>query len=44
MGSAIGRQYVEIQDDGESRIEFDHPILSVNGELDGVMRISRVAE
>jgi len=44
MGSAVERQYIQIQEDGTSKVDFKAPIFSINGELDGLMRQSRVAE
>ena len=44
MGSAVERKYIQIQDDGSSVVDFNDPILSINGEIDGLMRQSRVAE
>jgi hypothetical protein len=44
MGSTIERKFISIQDDGTSKIDFSMPVLTVSGELDGLMRISRVAE
>jgi hypothetical protein len=44
MGSAIERNFISIQEDGASKIDFLKPILSVSGDLDGLMRISRAAE
>ena len=38
MGSAVERKYIKIQDDGTSIVDFKAPIISINGELDGLMR------
>jgi hypothetical protein len=44
MGSAIERKFISIQEDGTSKVDFSMPIFTLSGELDGLMRISRVAE
>ena len=44
MGSAIDRTYVSIEKDGTSKIDFLNPVFTITGELDGLMRMSRVAE
>jgi hypothetical protein len=44
MGAAPIRNSVHIQKDGSSKLDFDIPTMTISGELDGLMRVSRVAE
>jgi hypothetical protein len=44
LSTVIDRKYISILEDGKSKIDFNHPILTVSGEMDGIMRLSRVAE
>lgn len=44
MGATIARTSHEINDDGTTHFNFAVPTLTMGGEKDGLMRISRVAE
>ena len=44
IGAAPIRDAVHINKDGTSKLDFNIPTLSISGELDGLMRVSRVAE
>jgi len=43
-GSVLLRNTRSIQNDGTTKFDFDVPTLTLNGELDGLLRISRGAE
>jgi hypothetical protein len=43
-GSVLLRNTRSIQKDGTTKFDFDVPTLTLNGELDGLLRISRGAE
>lgn len=45
MGSVLLRNQREIQEDGKTSFkDFDVPVLTLAGEKDGLLRISRAAE
>lgn len=44
MGSVLERGTHEINENGETHFTFKVPTLTMAGEKDGLMRISRVAE
>mmetsp|Transcript_5600 Transcript_5600/g.9632 ORF Transcript_5600/g.9632 Transcript_5600/m.9632 type:complete len:148 (+) Transcript_5600:354-797(+) len=44
LSSAINREYYEIKDDGSTQLHFSKPISVIGGNLDGLMRITRIAE
>ena len=44
MGSVLLRDKRKINEDGETQFDYDVPTLTLNGELDGLLRISRGAE
>ena len=43
-GSVLLRKTRSIQKDGSTKFDYDVPTLTLNGELDGLLRISRGAE
>lgn len=50
IGSAIDRKYISLVSDnssseqGMSQIDLNSKVLTITGEIDGLMRISRIAE
>mmetsp|Transcript_18746 Transcript_18746/g.28784 ORF Transcript_18746/g.28784 Transcript_18746/m.28784 type:complete len:118 (+) Transcript_18746:189-542(+) len=43
LGSTIYKKYLSINEDGSSKLEIQTPTLTLAGEKDGLMRISRGA-
>lgn len=44
MGSVLLRKQRKIQKDGSTKFDYDTPTLTLSGELDGLLRITRGAE
>lgn len=44
MGSVIERKHRAINDDGTTKFNFDVPTLTLSGEKDGLMRVTRGIE
>ena len=45
MGSSLSRSYISgLNNDGSSIMNYSVPTLTLNGSLDGLYRVTRVAE
>ena len=44
MGSALLRNNIEINDDGNTQINFTPKVLAIGGTKDGLFRVTRMAE
>jgi len=44
MGSVLNRKYISINLDGNTVLDYDISTLTLNGEKDGLMRVTRGIE